>query len=97
MDVNAERVLAQRRHLARLADDDGEDAGPALGLGEAAALPGPLGPFHLEGLVRGAHHARHLDGDAALAHRLERVVDAGERGGRVPSDTQCECVCVLFD
>src|SRR3546814_5012451 len=65
--------------ITRLPDDDREDPGPALRLGEAAVLPGLLGPLDLEGVVGGAHHARHLDRDGALADRLERIVGAGER------------------
>src|SRR3546814_11442937 len=77
-DVCSSDLLAQRHHVARLADDDGEDASPALGPGEAAARPGLLAPLHLEGAVRDTDDAGHLDGDTALTDHLEGVVAAGE-------------------
>src|SRR3546814_9870046 len=77
-DVCSSDLLAQRHHVARLADDDGEDASPALGPGEAAVRPGLLAPLHLEGAVRDPDDAGHLDGDTALTDHLEGVVAAGE-------------------
>ncbi len=62
---------------ARRRDDDGEEAGEALGVLEGAALEDPLQPAHLERGVRRAHHAGHLDGDGLAADLGERVVVAG--------------------
>src|SRR3546814_15714597 len=77
-DVCSSDLLAQRHHVARLADDDGEDASPALGPGEAAVRPGLLAPLHLEGAVRDPDDAGHLDGDTALTDHHEGVVAAGQ-------------------
>src|SRR5579883_1996924 len=77
VDVDAERVLAQRVGRTGLLHGDGQDSGPALGAGEAFVLVGLLGPLHLEGISRDPHDTGHLDRDRALADRLERIVGAG--------------------
>ena len=56
---------------------DGEEAGEAPGLLERTALEGPLQPAHLEGGVRGAHHAGHLDRNGLAPDLGEGIVLAG--------------------
>ena len=45
-----------------------------LGVLERPALEGPLQPAHLEGGVRGPHHAHHLDGDGLAPDLGKRVL-----------------------
>jgi hypothetical protein len=48
VDVDAERVRPQRVGVARRLHDDGEDGGPAFGLGELAVLIAALDPGDAE-------------------------------------------------
>src|SRR5579875_3164535 len=73
-DVDAERVLAEHVGGGWRLDRDGEDRGPARGVGERTVLIAVLDPFDAEARRRCADDARDVDGDLLLAEFGERVV-----------------------
>src|ERR1700739_2822749 len=75
-DVDAERVLAEHVGGGWRLKRDGEDGGPARGVGERAILVAVLDPFDAEARWGSADHARDIDGDLLLAELGERIVGA---------------------
>ena len=73
IDIDAERVLAERIGRCRRFGCDGEDTRPVRYARLAAALKGGFGPFDLERFIRRAHDAGNLNRHGPLADICERI------------------------
>ncbi len=73
IDIDAERVLAERIGRRRRFGRDGEDTRPVRYARLAAALKCGFGPFDLERFIRRAHDAGNLNRHGPLADICERI------------------------
>lgn len=77
MDVEAERVAAERRGVGWCANDDGEHARPMGRRRELAVVVTPLIPGDAEAIGGRAHDILHIDRHLFVGEIGERVMAAG--------------------
>lgn len=76
MDVEPERVAAERRRIGRRANDNGQHSRPVRRGGELAALVAALIPGDAEAVSRCPDDILHIDRNLLVGEVRERVVGA---------------------